>query len=205
MAAGLGDFLQFSVHQSYLDQNIYNVYHYRVTSLTGLAGDYLDVLNDWLDDNVNAMVRVIQNTAVNYIDIEARNLTNGVDVAIMNLSSTGAVAATIATRAPSWLSFSFRLLRETLTTRHGWKRYCGGNEGQFEQNSWTIAGTDTTNIENAISSDIVLGLVTVCEPVILKRPLPTPVPTSHPYSSIGGAIFRTLIGSQGSRKVGIGI
>lgn len=205
MAAGLGDFLQFTVEQFYQQQRVFNVYYYRVTSVVGLAQDYLEAINDWLDANVNTPVRAIQNTGLEYVSIEARNLTNNVDVAVKNLTATGGIAAAVDQRLPSWISASFRLVRESLVTRNGWKRFAGGAETQMVGNFWAITPALTAAIESALASDVVLGVVTVAEPVIIKRPLVTPLPTSHPYASIGGSIFRAAIGSQGSRKVGIGI
>ena len=205
MAAGLGDFLQFDIRYTYLGQECHNILHYRVTSLTGLAGDYLTVLNTWILDNIVAFMCPLQSDGVDYEDVTGKNLTNNLDFAVNTSASVGLVGSSDATRLPSWACFSFKKIRESLATRNGWFRMAGLVESQCSGNMITVTGAAVTNLEGKIAADVVLGITTVAEPVILKRPLPQPVPTSHTYSSVGSAKMSTRIGSQGSRKPGIGV
>lgn len=205
MAASLGDFLQFDIRSHYLAQECHNILHYRVVSITGLAGDYLSVMNTWILDNLVAEFVNIQNSGVEYDDVTAKNLTNGLDFAVASSASVGTVSSTDATRLPSWLNFSFKKIRESLATRNGWVRLTGIAESQHSGNDITVTGGVVADIENAISQDVVIGIATIAEPVILKRPLPTIVPNTHIYSSVGDCIMNTKIGSQGSRKPGVGV
>jgi len=205
VTAALGDFLQFDIRYHYLQQECHNILHYRVTSITGLTGDYLTVLNTWVLDNLVAKFVDIQSNGVEYDDVTAKNLTNGLDFAVNTSASVGTVSSTDATRMPSWVCFSFKKIRESLATRNGWVRIAGMVESQHSGNDVTVTGADVTDIENAIKSDIVIGIATIAEPVILKRPIATIVPNTHIYSSVGGCTMNTKIGSQGSRKPGVGV
>lgn len=204
MAASLGDYLQFDVLSTYLGQNCHNVYYYKVNSLTGLGGNYLEVLSEWIRDNVIAHVLDLQAESVQYVSITAKNLTNVLDFHVLPLTDNGNVPDSAATLLPSWVCMSFKLNRETLATRNGWKRYPGLQEGQVNGNSVSLTAGDVTQVEDALAADIFLGVVNVAQPVIVKRPLTVPLPATHISSGIGSAQLRAFLGSQGSRKPGVG-
>ncbi len=88
-------------------------------------------------------------------------------------------------------------------TRNGYKRFAGLSEANVSGN--TLVGLDTpvANLQTALAADIMLSVVSVAEPVIVKRPIVAPV-TSYLYSSIGSATFRS-VGTQNSRKAGRGV
>lgn len=205
MAATLGDFLSFDIKYHVLGQECHNVFYYRVTSITGLAGDYLTVLNTWMLDNLVAAMVGVQGNHVDYDDVTGKNLTNALDFAVNTSASVGTLSSSATSRLPSWMTMSFKLLRESLATRNGWKRISGMIESQADENSWNVSGAPITAIQDAFADDVTIGIATIAEPVILKRPLPAIVPNTHIYSSIGGCTFRTLIGSQGTRKPGVGV
>lgn len=203
MAAGLGDLIQITDYQTYIGQQVLNVYYYRVTSITGLAGNYLQVLAEWYRDTVLPPVRAIQNVGVIHTSIEARNLSNGIDFYQLAISLTGNIVLVEDQRSPSFMSVGFKLNRESLATRNGYKRYAGLDEGKMRENNYNIGTTESTNLQNALALDIILGAVTVAEPIIVRKPLPDPVGTGFTYSSIGSASYRGL-GTQNTRKPGRG-
>jgi hypothetical protein len=204
VAASLGDYLQFDVLSIYLGQNCHNVFYYKVNSITGLGGNYLEALCQWMETNVLTPVAQIQADAVEYVSITAKNLTNVLDFHVEPVGFNGVIASVAASRLPSWVAASFKLNRETLATRNGWKRFTGMQDGQVIENTLDLDPGDVAAIEAALASDIVLGLVNVAQPVIVKRPLVVPLPTTHVSSGIGSAQLRPFVGSQNSRKPGVG-
>ena len=205
MAASLGDLIQI------IDKQLLgvggdlglNIYYYRVTSITGLGGTYLEDIGDWFDTNVVDKVRKIQMAGYSFRgDLELRNLTNATDFFIKARDNDG--LETTGQPLPPFVTLGWRLNREGLTTRNGYKRFGPISEARMNFNTFTpAAGSDITDITAALAADIILGLVTVCEPVIVKRPIPIPA-TGYVYNSIGSATFRG-VGTQNTRKVGRGI
>lgn len=203
MAATLGDLIQLVDNQSYLGQQVLNVYYYRVTAVLGIADPYLEQLNAWWEDTVLAAVLKVQVDALTHNSREWRNLSNNTDLFSANDVIPGEVSVSDAVSMPSFASLGFLLRRESLVTRNGYKRFAGLPDDAVSGNTWTGSVGDLTGIEVALASDLQIGLVAVAEPVIVKRPITAPV-ASYDYASIGSAQFRG-IGTQNSRKAGRGV
>ena len=203
MAASNGDLLQLVDNQSYLGQQILNVYYYRVTAIAGIADGYLSLLNDYWETNVLSAIKAIQNDGLSHVSREWRNMTNGVDLFTDGTVILGSNAESDAAQSPSFVSAGFLLQRESLVTRNGYKRFAGLSENLISGNTW-VGGTPLlTAIETALAGDLNIGIISSAEPVIVKRPIEAPV-VSYVYSSIGGASFRS-IGTQNTRKAGRGV
>lgn len=203
MGAVLGDLIQCVDNQSYLGQQILNVYYYRVTSVTPLAGDYLSSMNDSWEGGVLDNVKIIQTPELLHLSREWRNLTNGTDLFVDGSVVPGVDPASTASLTPSFTSLGFLLQRESLVTRNGYKRYGGISEGNISGNTY-VGGMGTIHdIEVGLAADLTAGIITIAEPVIVKRPIAVPV-TTYLYSSIGSAIFRG-VGTQNTRKAGRGV
>lgn len=201
MAASLGDFLRTTVTAELFGQNILNIFYWRVTSITGLTGDYLSAINDELELNLITPMSDIQSSDLQYREILTQNVTNGIDFAVKTYTADELAGTHPTASLPSFVTLTFRLQRESLVTRNGYKRLSGIPENLVTGNDYVGSTVEIDAIEAAFSADIVIGIATIAEPVILKRPLPTIVPTSHLYSSIGGCDFRG-VGSQNTRKGG---
>jgi len=203
VVAALGDLIQITDFQEYLEQQVLNVYYYRITSLTGLSDPYLPVLGDWFRDNVVEAVRAIQSPSALHLSRELRNLSNGADLYTDNEVLDGTNTTTGSGNLPSYVSLGFILRRESLVTRNGYKRIAGVIETNVAGNDFQGDLPEIAAIEEALAADIVIGLATVAEPIIVKRPIIVPV-EDYEYASIGSAQFRGL-GTQNSRKRGRGI
>lgn len=203
MAASLGDLIQCVDNQLYLGQQVLNVFYYRVTSITGLSDGYLNDLNDRWEEGILEKIRQIQATQLQHTSREWKNLTNGVDLLVDGTVIDGAASHSDANLEPSFVSAGFILRRESLATRNGYKRFAGLSETDITGNEWTGDMTAIHDIETALAADLVEGLATLAEPVIVRRPITPPV-SSYTYSSIGSASFRG-IGTQNTRKAGRGI
>lgn len=203
MAASLGDLIQVVDNQEYLEQQVLNVYYYRITAITGLDDTYLPILNDWFETNVLTPVAALQVDGLLHLSREWKNLSNGVDLFVDGSIVPGAQSVSPSLYTPSYVSLGFILRRESLVTRNGYKRIAGISESLISGNTYVGTGDGIPDIEEAFAKDIQLGLVTVAEPIILKRPIDVPV-ASYEYSSIGSSSFRGL-GTQNSRKKGRGV
>lgn len=203
MAAGMGDLLQLVDNQSYLGQQILNVYYYRVLSPLGLSDGYLADLNGAWEEGILNPILDLQTAALTHNSREWRNLTNGADLFVNSTVIPGANPGTDSGLTPSFTSLGFLLQRESLATRNGYKRFAGIGEALLSGNTYVGGASTITEVENALAADLVLGLVSVAEPVIVKRPIAVPV-TSYIYSSIGSASFRG-VGTQNTRKKGRGV
>lgn len=203
MAGTLGDLLQLVDNQTYLGQQVLNVYYYRITSITPLADPYLPTLGDWWESEVLPAITAIQLNSLVHVSREWRNLTNGTDLYTDTTAVPGVQTTGSGNASPSYVSAGFMLQRESLVTRNGYKRFAGISDANIAGNEWLEDGTTISNLEEALASDIFAGLVQVAEPVIVKRPIDVPV-ASYEYASIGSASFRSL-GTQNTRKAGRGV
>lgn len=203
MAAAIGNLLQVTDFQTYLGQEVLNIYHYRVTSITGLAGTYLTDIANWFNDNVIEQLVTNQLELLVHTHVEARNLTNNIDIADLGLDRPGDLNEAGGNPLPSYVSLGFKLVRESLVTRNGYKRIAGLSDERVDGNVYTFSGTEEADIEAALAADIVLGLVTIAEPIIWGSPREVPPVVSYTYASIGSAQF-TQLGTQNTRKAGRG-
>lgn len=203
MGATLGDLIQITANQRYLEQRCINVYYYRVTSIAPLGGTYMDWFDSEFQGKVLADVRNVQANLLNYDSIIYRNLSNGVDLLEKSVDLDGLVATTSSTAMPSFVAFTWLLRRETLATRNGYKRFAGINDATVDGNNTNISSTLIDAVSVALAEDFTATAVTFAEPVIVRKPLLQPAGTSYVYSSIGSASFLG-VSTQQSRKRGRG-
>jgi len=205
VAALQGDLLQIVDFQTYLDQQVLNVYYYRVQPVGGINDDGYDVVLDWFEDNVVAAVANIQNAQLNHYQLELRNLSNGLDIVVHPIDVDGSAGSGGASAAASFLTVGFKLIRESLVTRNGYKRFSGLDETNTSENQFFFPAGTQAALETALAEDIVSGIITLAEPVIVKRPIGSPPVASYDYSSIGSAQYAGRMGTQNTRKPGVGI
>lgn len=198
-----GDLIQCIDNQEYLGQQILNVYYYRITPPLGIVGTFLSELNDAFETTVLTPVRAIQANVLTHVSREWKNLSNGVDLFVDGTVLAGTRGSGGSTLLPSFVSAGFILRRESLVTRNGYKRIAGLVEEDVTGNTWVGDMGDIADIEAGLAADLVYGLATAAEPIIVKRPIVPPV-SSYDYASIGSASFRG-IGTQNTRKAGRGI
>lgn len=203
MAAILGDLIQIDAVGTYYGVECHNIFYYRITNITGLGDAGYEDMIDWFLAGVIAQVQGIQNVNYTYIRIELKNLSNGVDLVIRNITPGTRSGTVTGEGLPSYVTYGFKLNRESLVTRNGYKRFSGVSEGQGSGNAYTPPTANITNLTGELAADWIFGVVNTAEPVIVKRPILVPA-GAYQYSSIGSASFRG-IGSQNTRKPGSGI
>lgn len=203
MAAVTGDLLQIVDTQRYLGETVLNVYYYRVTAVAGIfdAG-YTDVLNDFKSRVVDP-VRQIQMASLAHTQLELRNLSNGIDIATVTLTTDNLGVLTGANEMPSYVTLGFKLVRESLVTRNGYKRISGLNEGFTAGNTNAYPPALTDAIAAGMADELSVALAPVATPIIVKRPIPAPG-TPYEFSFVGSVVV-TGLGTQNTRKPGRGI
>lgn len=203
MAAVLGDLLEFSVRQTLYGQDVYNMFYYRVTSVTGFTNDGYEALENEFRDQVLATQATLQSADLQYREITLKNLSNGIDfytetIAVDDMTGTLELAA-----LPSYVCYTFRLLRESLATRNGYKRVAGVPEAWVTGNDFSASVTPLNNYAVELAADLIIGIATIAEPIIVRRPIVVPMGTSYVYASVGSAEYRK-ISTQNTRKPGSG-
>lgn len=171
MALGISDILQIVDKQALDNNQLLNVYYYRVTA-KGATADLASVATCFLSD-MQAPVLDLQDSNLVHIGLEIRNLSNGLDIYEATTTATGGTAGT---HAPNFVAAGFRLIRASLSTRHGAKRYGGITEEFLNGNDLAAAANAAiAPIETALAADISWpGTGTnevTCEPVIIGRTL----------------------------------
>lgn len=194
-----GDLIQIVDRQVYLSEEILNVYYYRYILVTGATNDIYPALADWFEDNVISAVCGVQVDVLIHTELEIRNLTNGVDIYTRPLNTAGDIAENSAGWEPSYVSINIQLVRESLVTRNGSKRFGGLPESSIAGNVYTFPTGAQEDIEGSLAADVMIGSVNTFEPIIVKRPIGSPPVTTYQYSSIGSAQF-TRLGTQNTRK-----
>lgn len=203
MSAALGDLLSITVKASLFGEDVYNIFYYRVTSVTGIdSSGYVPLVDEFVTQVLTPQ-RALQSDDVIYQEALLKNLTNGVDFAFASFAPASIGGTVAQPSMPSFLTLSFRLQRESLATNNGGKHIAGVPEGFVTGNTFVGSSSLLTDYADALAADIVVGLVTLCEPVIVKRPIPVPATIGYVYSSVGGADYRK-VGTQNSRKPGSG-
>ena len=180
-----------------------NVYYFRATPPLGATEPLLSEMNDAFETVVLNKVKAIQNIWVYHTSREWKNLTNGVDLFVDGTVVRGDTDSALTAALPSFVSMGFILRRESLVTRNGYKRICGLNDNDVTGNEYVGSMTPIHALEEGLASDLMYGLATIAEPIIVKRPITPPV-EEYLYSSIGSASFRG-VGTQNTRKAGRGV
>lgn len=199
MTIATGDLLQIVDNQTYLGEDLMNVYYYRWFSAPALDNVvYDDLLDDFKEVVVNKVIAV-QVEQLEHTTLEIKNLSNGIDFRVLTLELTGDIPAADDALLPSYQAMTFQLIRDSLVTRNGSKRYAGVIESAVEGNEFVGYDSAIAAIETALSDKLHTGIIETCAPIIVKRPFTPPVGSSYEYSSVSAALFKGL-GTQNTRK-----
>lgn len=199
MAIAFGDLLQIIDNQTYLGEDLMNVYYYRWFSTPTLDNSaYIPLLEDFQAEVINEVVKV-QNEYVTHTTTSIRNLSNNLDYAERTSATIGTLDVDPANTLPSYMTLGFQLIRDSLATRNGYKRFSGMIESQVEGNDYVASLTPIGDVIGGLQENLTVGLVQVAAPVIVKRPIDPPVGSSYVYSSISAVLFKG-IGTQNTRK-----
>lgn len=208
MAISVGDILMISDVQTYLEQQMLNVYFYRVLSADVDAD--LENVAQAFELQVATEVAVVQHEGVSHPWIIVRNLTDGISIWEEPTTIIGTNAGGSA--EPSFTALGFRLNRSTAATRHGSKRIGGVPDSVIVGNG-VASGTVTTlnDIATAMASNISIdagaGVDFEAEPVIVGRvPIGQPNAGQLDLTTINPVASAQFVRptTQNTRKLGRG-
>lgn len=201
---GLGDLVQIIDNQSYLDQQVLNVYYYQCMAVGTDPDLSLEALATWFYADLIADVTAIQMDGLLHNTLDLRNLENGVDFYTGTTVVPGQISSAGAQELASWMSAGFILRRSTLATRNGYKRFAGLSETDVAGNLWITSTARLDTIATALAIPVTTTNNDEFIPVIVKRPIPEPNTVDPTTNPIVSASFRGL-GTQNTRKPGRGI
>jgi hypothetical protein len=193
MASG-GDLIELVHEQTYLGQNINNVYYF-----TAVASTTLTTLTSWFEANVVPKVKLVQTDLVNHINLRTRNVFVPAETYEEPLTGVGSKASGTV-ELPAFMAYTIRLDHENGNVRPGFKRYVGVEE---------LGITDALLVAGIITDLTTLGGVLVnpastANPqfnhVVVGRVCETPNPVSGAQPS---CLKYRLPESTGELEVGI--
>lgn len=211
MALDTGDLLQLSVNYQWLNQEVVNVWTYRVTASS--PTDSLGALAEAYWNHVKAAYRALAPavTATNiFTSVTAKEMTEGGDYAEYAIPAgerTGLRTFTTGdTFGASFLAVGARMTVPSSLTRAGQKRFPFVLDGDVSGNDLapTIVNL-VAGVMNVAASEIILGapaLGTTLVPIVVGEPndsRPTRV-----YQDVTGYIISPYVTTQNSRKRGRG-
>lgn len=122
-----GDIVELTHEQTYLGQQMNNVYFYEAAvedaSMTDLA--------TWFETNVVPAVKALQVDLVSHVNLRLRNLFNLAETHEEPLTGTGDEAS-LTVELPSFMALTTRFDHESGLVRPGFKRWGGISETKIE-------------------------------------------------------------------------
>lgn len=203
----VGDVLRIKDFQSLqnIEGEVLNVYFYKIVSQTGapVLNNMSAQIEAWMIAEFLPPILAAQTDGTLHVRVDIDNMmafeTEFVSVTY-DESPQGVAVEQYASASAAW---SFQLIRQLRTTRHGSKRIPGIPESYVSNNVATGSGvTATTNLAAHLGSQIELdtgtGIVMQLAPVIAKTPVfPATIPSV--FNNVLSASYRG-VGSQNSRK-----
>lgn len=200
----VGNRFQIIDHQTFLGQEVVNVYFYRQTAgLTEAAADLADLyVSTILPELVN-----IQSTQVTHTQIVCNNVDNLSDYVELPLTvdNTGLESGEAL---PPYACYAFRFNRATRAVRNGQKRIAGIVEAG-QSNGVAVSGDlpQLSTIASVMAQQLT-STDNTFQPVIYHR-FPADVTHPHPPLSLGtdydiSGVQYVRISTQNTRKFGRG-
>lgn len=202
----IGDVIRVKDFQTLgnISGDILNVYYFEVTAITGsipLASITDELVQWWFGDFLDPVLP-LQTSNLRHTRAEIDNvMAFETDFAIVTPEDTvsGSVIGPYNASSTAW---SFQMLRQLRTTRHGSKRLAGVPEAYVEDNVPTNAVTALStafidgfvNVPQILTSAGAISLISV----IAGTPIP-PATLPTVFNPVVGGVFRG-VGSQNSRK-----
>ena len=200
--ASNGDILRLIATSTLGGQLVQNVYHYLVDNIVGSGSS--DFINSALRSQWRSVVlppvKLIQNDAIQYSQIEVQNLNDVAGDELFSFSESGLQAGE---SLPSLVSWSYQLRPEDKSIRHGRKSIAGVPELEVAINEPT-PGVLPALIDVGVQLATTLVHPNADFVPVVARILPASVRPFLPYAvPVAEGIFRG-IGTQYSRKKGRG-
>jgi len=218
MAGTTGDVIQLTDIQSYLGQEVLNIYYY-ILDDTGTAG-YLDGILAEFDAAVVDDILPIQHQLLTHTALKAENIFSG-DLLELPYATpragTRASATSIDNATPSYVAAVFSFKRQNSRVRNGRKSIGGLYEGDVSGNSISSLATALNTAAGAMEQDLFPGGVDLFHPAIIGR-VPYTTPGGNPafrlpvsqvemddnFSLVDQVQASYVVSTMNTRKVGRG-
>jgi len=119
-----GDLYQLTDVQTYLGQQVLNVYYYKQIAEPSVGVSNIALVRAW-EDFVMATIGPVQNEGLDHVGVRVINLDNPDDFLLSPNSFAGTVSGD---GMPPYVTFAFRLNRASRAVRNGQKRIGGISE-----------------------------------------------------------------------------
>lgn len=206
MELSIGDIIRLILYQTYLGQQMLNIFHFRVpTSMSGIF-DLEDITNSWAI-NYAPIWSGGQYVAAVQTGVKAINLSQAGNPFFQYTYSMAGING--GTALPSNISASFKMLVSTNVTKAGSKRYGGLTTAQVSGNTLTAGGLSSLEpIRVMLATDLTVDNDSETDLFNLRRIVlknySTEFPAPTDYQDVTGCTLSPYIGSQNSRKQGYG-
>lgn len=188
------DIIRLIVHSDLAGVDMVNVYHFE----SDHAGALDATLGETIRNNFLDPIAECQSAQVNYRRVELLNLTDGISY-YEHVFPTPLSGARPGEFLPTFVSWAFRLNRQTRQTRNGQKRLSGVAEGDIDGNNPVgVVLPLLTQAASSMGSPLPVGLDESLVPVIVRFDAVTQTVTA--VNPVVNATF-TRVSSQNTRKV----
>lgn len=203
-AVGNNAVYELVVEMNIAGNQLRNVFYYW-SQIDPAPGDGSDDLNAAFESTIIPLWQPCVSDDVSFTGLNTRRLNNLTD---FNFRTISALGGNVGTNVANFVAATIRLIRQTKETRNGSKRIGGLTEDLVVSNRLETAAEPLFEALGSGFTDILSGGGFLFNPVIVggKRPLGVPaVEADWIYNLIVGHEVESLITSQRSRRVGIGI
>lgn len=196
--AAVGDIYRIIDHQTYASdpQDMLNVWHYEIVSITGSCTAAL-VGAEFIADKLPSIIN-IQSSFVVHQYMEVINLNDPLDFATVNPTALQGTGVRTGEALPQFVAASFIMRRASRASRNGWKRFVGVAEGDQANGIPTGSYLTVLNGSAGVFSTSLLATGFNAVPVIWR-----PSNAIPPGQGIGfniAVIEFSSISSQNTRK-----
>lgn len=203
-----GMLVRIVVNSVYLQQQVRNVFTYRVVAgdpadgMQGIAGAFWNhVETHWRACVMNDPAYRFETVSV----YEIGGILQYGEHVILPAEQQGTRTYTGQGQPPSFLAAHIKLSPATRQVRPGGKRICGFSEADYTDNEFEPAYMPfLQSLANTFDDEITgVGLGTTIEPVVLG--MPTPTRPSMLHVRVVSADASPLVTTQRSRRIGSGL
>lgn len=215
----LNDVYEITLMQKQKGQNVTNVFHvHQQLAFVSTYTTTAQTLAENFQAQVLSLIRPWQVAEVATVGIRARNLFDVSDDYMLNLALAGGVSD-VEDSLPQFTAIGFALNGDDPSVKNGSKRFAGIYEAVQSDGVITNPGLipQLVTLGNKLAGYVTVGTIiqdNVFKFVIVKR-IRTGTPGNYAYrlpenpleatlSAIVVAVFKALITSQTSRKIGVG-
>lgn len=192
----LNDVYQVTDKQSMNGEVILNVYYFQQVNAASTINQLFQLFRDGYIDSVTS----VQSNTLGHTGIKILNMTDGLEFLEQDFN-TPIDGNKSDARMPTFVSWTFKLERETRLTRNGRKAIAGVVETDTADNVPTVGAlTELEAVADIIGAPLFDGIVPQFSPVIYREATTVPVIAPAVVNPIVGATFSNL-STQNTRKV----